>query len=165
MEERVSEAAGEGSNPERSGSDSHPRRGQRSGRAGRPRRSRPQRSTKQALGSIVLGFEVIVVFLATLVAFGLGALEPFPSLAGGGAIIVLMLATLGLLRFPWGFALGWVTVGIVVATGFVLPAMFAIGGFFAALWAYGMFQGARIDREKAAAQSAWESAATEEETS
>lgn len=130
--------------------------------AGRPRR---ERSTKQALGSIVLGFEVIVVFLAALVAFGLEELEPLPALGGGAVLVLLMLATLGLLRYPFGFTLGWVVEGLIVATGFVLPTMFVVGAFFAALWAYGMIQGARIDREKAAAHRAWETAATEKETS
>jgi hypothetical protein len=102
----------------------------------------------------VLGFEVIVVFLAALVAFGLRSLSPVAALAGGGVLIVIMLLTLGLLRFRWGFAVGWLVELAIVATGFVLPAMFVVGGFFAVLWAYCMIQGARIDREKAAAQRA-----------
>jgi len=121
-------------------------------RAGRRRRAR---STQESLGSIVLGFEVIVVFLAALVAFGLRSLPPVTALVGGGVLILVMLATLGLLRFRWGFAVGWVVELVIVATGFVLPAMFVVGGFFALLWAYCMIQGARIDREKAAAQRAW----------
>ena len=39
-------------------------------RAGRPRRNR---TVRESLGSIVLGFEAVIVFLATLVAFGLKA--------------------------------------------------------------------------------------------
>jgi hypothetical protein len=122
----------------------------RSGRA-RPRRAR---STQESLGAIVLGFEVIVVFLAALVAFGLRSIPPVTALVGGGVLILIMLVTLGLLRFRWGFAVGWAVEIAIVATGFVLPAMFVVGGFFALLWAYCMIQGSRIDREKAAAQRA-----------
>jgi Protein of unknown function (DUF4233) len=124
------------------------------GRGSRPPRRRRDRSTQESLGSIVLGFEVIVVFLAALVAFGLRALPPAAAFVGGGILILAMLVTLGLLRFRWGFAVGWVVELAIVATGFVLPAMFVVGGFFALLWAYCMIQGARIDREKAAAQRA-----------
>jgi hypothetical protein len=123
----------------------------RRGRAGRPRRAR---STQESLGAIVLGFEVIVVFLAALVAFGLRSLPAATALGGGGVLILAMLVTLGLLRFRWGYAVGWAVEIAIVATGFVLPAMFVVGGFFAILWAYCMIQGARIDREKAAAQRA-----------
>ncbi|WP_108251022.1 DUF4233 domain-containing protein [Planctomonas deserti] len=121
------------------------------GRASRPARRRRTRSTQESLGSIVLGFEVIVVFLAALVAFGLRALPAATALGGGAALIAVMLVTVGLLRYRWGFALGWLVELAIVATGFVLQAMFIVGGFFAILWVYCMIQGARIDREKAAA--------------
>jgi hypothetical protein len=126
-------------------------------------RARPPRSTKQTLGSIVLGFEFIVVFLAALVAYGLEALPGAAALGGGGALLALMLVTMYLLRSPVGFVLGWVVQVLVFASGLVLPAIFVVGAFFAAMWAYCMLAGARIDREKAAAQSAW-TADTQEET-
>ena len=131
--------------------DPSPEGGRSAGRASRPARRRRTRSTQESLGSIVLGFEVIVVFLAALVAFGLRALPAATALGGGAALIAVMLVTVGLLRYRWGFALGWVVELAIVATGFVLQAMFIVGGFFAILWVYCMIQGARIDREKAAA--------------
>jgi Protein of unknown function (DUF4233) len=134
--------------------DPVPERGGAAGRSSRPARRRRDRSTQESLGSIVLGFEVIVVFLAALVAFGLRSLPPVAAFVGGGVLILAMLVTLGLLRFRWGFAVGWLVELAIVATGFVLPAMFVVGGFFALLWAYCMIQGARIDREKAAARRA-----------
>jgi hypothetical protein len=57
-----------------------------------------KRSVRQSLASIVLAFEVIVVFLASLVAFGL-KVQPGPvALIGGGVICLALLATLALLR-------------------------------------------------------------------
>ncbi len=110
------------------------------------------RSVRQSLGSIVLAFEVIVVFLAALVAFGLKA-QPGPvALIGGGAICLALVITLGLLRFKWGFVLGWVLQGVIVATGIFVPVMWLIGLIFAGMWVYCMVVGGRIDRQKAAAE-------------
>ncbi|MFT2706373.1 DUF4233 domain-containing protein [Clavibacter zhangzhiyongii] len=133
------------------------------GRPARTRRPRPPRTTVEILGSIVMGFQVIVVFLASLVAFGLEALPPLPALGGGALLVVAMLAVVGTLRTPLGIRAGWVVQVLVVLTGFVLPAMFAVGGFFLLLWIYAMVQGARIDREKAAARGAWEQAMLDEQ--
>jgi hypothetical protein len=134
------------------------------GRPARTRRPRPPRTTVEILGSIVMGFQVIVVFLASLVAFGLEALPALPALGGGALLVLAMLAVVGGLRTPLGVRAGWVVQVLVVLTGFVLPAMFAVGGFFLLLWIYAMVQGARIDREKAAARGAWEQAMLDEQT-
>ncbi|MDA3805783.1 MULTISPECIES: DUF4233 domain-containing protein [unclassified Clavibacter] len=133
------------------------------GRPARTRRPRPPRTTVEILGSIVMGFQVIVVFLASLVAFGLEALPALPALGGGALLVLAMLAVVGSLRTPLGVRAGWVVQILVVLTGFVLPAMFAVGGFFLLLWVYAMVQGARIDREKAAARGAWEQAMLDEQ--
>lgn len=111
-----------------------------------------KRSVRQSLASIVLAFEVIVVFLASLVAFGL-KVQPGPvALIGGGVICLALLATLALLRYEWSFALGWVLQGVIVATGIFVPVMWVIGLIFAGMWVYCMVVGGRIDRQKAAAE-------------
>lgn len=108
-------------------------------------RQRPTRGVKQSLGSIVLGFESIVVALAALVMFGLGDLPPVLALVGGGIVAVVMLATVGLLKYPVGFAIGWVLQAIVVLSGLFNPAMFFVGALFAGMWTYCMIVGARLD--------------------
>ena len=113
--------------------------------------SRPRQSVQQSLGSIVLGFELIVVFLAALVAFGLKALPGPQALIGGGVLCLIVVVTLGLLRYRWGIIVGWVVQGVIVATGIFVPTMFIIGALFAGMWVYAMIAGSRIDREKAAA--------------
>ncbi|WP_308464861.1 DUF4233 domain-containing protein [Rathayibacter soli] len=118
---------------------------------------RPQRrSARQSLGQIVLGFEFVVVFLGALVAFGLKAVPPAIALGGGGALVVIMLATVGLLRYRWGFALGWALQVIVIASGFLVSMMFIVGAIFTGMWAYAMITGERLDRTNAtpAAQAA-----------
>ncbi|MGN6760979.1 MAG: DUF4233 domain-containing protein, partial [Leifsonia sp.] len=69
-----------------------------SGRPPRPPRPpRRQRSLRELLGSIVLGFELLVVFLGALVLFGLHSLPAAVALGGGAALIVLTIVAIGLL--------------------------------------------------------------------
>ncbi|SEA85647.1 Protein of unknown function [Leifsonia sp. 21MFCrub1.1] len=143
MEEggHVSEAGSTGEAPEQGPS----------GRAGRPRR---QRSLRELLGSIVLGFELLVVFLGALVLFGLGSLPAAVALGGGAALIVLMIVAIGLLRNTVGVVLGWIVQVVIVAAGLLVPAFFIVGAIFTAMWAYCMIAAARIDRNNRAASAA-----------
>jgi hypothetical protein len=115
------------------------------------------RSVRRSLASIVLGFEVIVVFLAALVIWGLAPTEngtfdlpPWVALAAGGVLILGLVATIGLLRFRWGYGVGWALQALILASGILNPAMFFVGAIFGGLWAYCMVVGARIDRERTA---------------
>jgi hypothetical protein len=101
---------------------------------------------QESLGQIVLGFEVVIVFLGALVVFGLHALPPLPALGGGAIVVVAMLATVGLLRYRWGFVVGWILQFVVIAAGLLVGMFFVVGAIFTALWAYCMITGARIDR-------------------
>ena len=116
----------------------------RPGSGPRPARAR---SVQSSLGSIVLGFELIVVFLGALVVFGLKALPAAWALGGGAAMVLAMAATIGLMRFRWAFAVGWILQLIVVASGFLNPVLFIVGVLFTALWAYCMITGAKLDRQ------------------
>ncbi|GAA1952323.1 DUF4233 domain-containing protein [Agromyces allii] len=120
------------------------------------------RSVRASLASIVLGFELIVVFLAALVIWGLTpdegsafGLPRWAPLVAGGVVIVLMIATIGLLRHRWAYLLGWITQALILLAGFLNPGMFFIGALFGGIWAYCMIVGERIDREKAAAVAAY----------
>lgn len=105
------------------------------------------RSVKRTLATIVLGFEVIVVALAALVIFGLQALPPWLALGGGAVLGLAMVAVLALLHYEWAYVVGWILQLIMVAAGFLNPAMFFVGGMFAAMWAYCMIAGSRIDNQ------------------
>lgn len=107
------------------------------------------RSVQETLGSIALGIEIVVVFLAALVVFGLKALPAATALIGGGALVVILILTVGLLRYRWGIWLGWLLQAVIIAAGFLVAMMFIVGGIFAALWAYCVITGARIDNRKA----------------
>jgi len=120
------------------------------------------RSVRASLASIVLGFELLVVFLASLVIWGLTpeagsafGLPRWAPLVAGGVVVVLMIATIGLLRHRWAYVLGWIVQGLIVVAGFLNPGMFFIGALFGGIWTYCMIVGERIDREKAAAVVAY----------
>lgn len=120
---------------------------------GRTPRARQPRSVTQSLASIVLGFELIVVFLAALVNFGLptAGLVSFGqvgALVSGGIVCLLIVVTLGLLRYPFALWLGWAVQLLLLLAGFLNPVMFFVGALFAAMWTYAMISGARIDRSK-----------------
>lgn len=119
-----------------------------SGNAGRPKRAR---TLTQTLGSIVLACEIVVVFLASLVAFGLDALAPLApvtALIAGGVLFVALVVTIGMLRHRWGRILGWLLQAVIIATGILVPVMFFVGALFASMWIYAMITGRRVDHQK-----------------
>ena len=113
---------------------------------------RRRRSVTESLLSIVLVLEACVLFFAGLVAFGLKVLEPaYPAwvaLPAAAVLIVIVLATTAVLRFPWGVAIGWVLQAALIALGILLPMMYVIGGGFALLWIYCFTRGRRIDASR-----------------
>jgi hypothetical protein len=118
------------------------------------RRPRRARSVTESLLAIVLVLEAIVLFFASLAAFGLKVLEPgLPAWAalplGGGFLIVLLAASL-LLRWPWGMVIGWALQAALIATGILLPPMWIVGTGFALLWIYCFTRGRRIDHSRTA---------------
>lgn len=123
--------------------------------APRPRR---QRGAAESLGSIVLGFESIVVFLAGLVVFGLGALPAsLPSWWGivfGSALAILMLLTAGLLRHRWGIWLGWALQAVLGLGALLVPAILIVFLIFGGLWAYATIKGAQLDARNARLRAA-----------
>lgn len=117
----------------------------------------PPRSVRRSLASIVLGFEIFVVFLAALAIWGLAVdgatpfgLPRWTILAVGGVILLLTIATIGSLRHPWAYGLGWAIQVVILASGILNPAMFIVGIVFAGMWAYCMVVGARIDHRNMA---------------
>jgi len=116
-------------------------------------RSRRARGARESLGSVVLGFESIVVFLGGLVVYGLrvlpGGIEPWWGIVGGSVLALLMVVTAGLLRHPWAIAIGWALQGVVLLGGFLVPALFAVALIFGGMWAYATIKGASLDARNA----------------
>lgn len=118
--------------------------------AGPARPPRRERSATESLLSIVLVLEACMVFFAALAAFGLKVLDPAVAFGGGAALIVLLVLTGRLVRYPWGVALGWVIQAGLVALGALMPVMYFIGAGFAGIWIYCFIKGRQLDRAKTA---------------
>jgi hypothetical protein len=118
--------------------------------APRPRRAR---GAAESLGSIVLAFESVIVFLGGLAVYGLQALpEPIPQwwgIVAGAVVAALMLLTGRVLRHRWGIVLGWALQGVVALGGFLVPALFLVAIIFGGMWAYATIKGASLDARNA----------------
>jgi hypothetical protein len=109
------------------------------------------RSTKATLGSLVMVFESVVVFFATLVGFGL-QVYPDPAVIWGvglGISVILMIFPLFLGK-TGSYLLGWVLQLLVLSLGLWVPLMYLLGAVFLGMWAWGMIAGGTIDKARAA---------------
>lgn len=116
----------------------------------RPRRVR---GAAESLGSVVLAFESVVVFLGGLVVYGLRALPesiaPWWGIVAGAALAVAMVLTGRFLRHRWGIVLGWVLQGVLALGALVLPALGFVALIFGGMWAYATIKGASLDARNA----------------
>jgi hypothetical protein len=117
-----------------------------------PRVRRP-RGAAESLGSIVLAFESVIVFLGGLVIYGLKALpEPIPQWWGiviGAVLALVMMLTGRFLRHRWGIALGWALQVVVALGAFLVPALGLVALIFGGMWAYATIKGASLDARNA----------------
>lgn len=117
-------------------------------------RARRRRGAAESLGSIVLGFESIVVFLGGLVVFGLRVLPetvpPWWGIVAGTLLALVMVVTAGMLRHRWAIVVGWVLQAVVALGGFLVPALVIVALIFGGMWAYATIKGAALDRRNAA---------------
>ena len=104
----------------------------------------------RGLASGVLGLEAIVLLLVVPVAVVIFEVDPVVGITGGVLLIALCIAAIGGLGRGWGYPLGWIVQVLAIALGFVVPAMFALGGIFALLWFFAL----RIARQVEAQQAA-----------
>lgn len=103
-------------------------------------------SPVRRLYATVLACEAIVIALAIPVA--ISVLDVSGTTAGAvcGGLAVLCLLMAGLLRFPWSFAAGSALQVAIIATGFMVPAMFFLGALFGALWLTAFWMGRKVER-------------------
>src|SRR5690554_4974159 len=112
--------------------------------------ARPRRSATESLLSIVLVLDALLVFFVMMTAFGLDLLPPAIVFGGGVALIVVLVLVGRLVKHPWGVWIGHALQLVLIALGFILPAMFFIGALFTALWVFCFIAGRRLDRRNAA---------------
>jgi hypothetical protein len=103
---------------------------------------------QRAMCSGMLGLETVVLFLTVPVMLSLTDVDTVAALVIGVGLTLACLVAAGMMGRPAGAALGWAIQGCAIALGFVIPAMFALGAVFLALYGGSYFMGARIDRER-----------------
>jgi hypothetical protein len=106
----------------------------------------------------ILLLEAIVVALAVPVALAVDDRGATAAIVLGVLAILLALGS-GAVRRPRGIAVGWVLQGLVVLTGFVVPAMAVLGLVFLGVWVVGVIYGAKGDAlaaRNAATEAAWQ---------
>lgn len=110
---------------------------------------RPRRSARALFAATLLLSEAMVVLFAGLVAYGL-RLASVPEIVIGGAVLALWSVLAGALvrRGTVGYVLGSLLQLALLATGFVVPMMFVVGGIFAVLWLVSLRVGGQIDAER-----------------
>jgi Protein of unknown function (DUF4233) len=106
----------------------------------------------------VLASQGIVVFLGALVARGLASAGGDDRggtwLWVGVGLAVLCFLAAGLMRRPWGVALGWLIQLATFACAVVVPAMLAVGAIFLTLWVGSLVLCRRVEDQVAARERA-----------
>jgi len=104
------------------------------------RRLRQLCGTVLAMEAIVIGLAIPVAIVLEHVRHGLAG-----GVGGGLAVCALLLS--GLVGRPgmgWALVAGTVLQALVIAAGAVVPAMYALGAIFAALWITGIWLARRL---------------------
>ncbi|MDZ5078553.1 DUF4233 domain-containing protein [Nesterenkonia sp. HG001] len=127
-----------------------PRRETRAQREWRPGMTRPPRSVRVMFASAVLSLEALLMFFYGLMAWGLHQNEWFAWWLFGGSLVVsaLLILTCAVLPRPWGYWMGWILQGVIIAGGVFEPFMYFVGVMFLACWWYAVVKGRQLDREK-----------------
>jgi hypothetical protein len=96
----------------------------------------------------VLSMEAVIVLLAIVPAKQLGHASAGTAAAVCGGVAVVALLLCGYVgRGRGALYAGSVFQALVIATGVILPAMYAIGAIFAALWFTGIWLGRKWERD------------------
>lgn len=114
-----------------------------------------ERSPRRGMCAAVLCLEAIALGLTTPVLISIAGVATGTALAVGLGLAIVCLVLAGMLRAEWAYAMGYVVQAAAIALGFVIPVMFGLGAIFAALWAGADLLGRKIERERAAAWTAW----------
>lgn len=112
----------------------------------------PLKSKLPVLCGTILISEILVVYLAFLVGYGLRPVSLTWLIVGASVITVLcVVATATLPRKAMGsgvgLTLGHIAQACVLLTAFVMPMMLIVGVIYTAMWVVAVYWGKRIDRE------------------
>ncbi|WP_250506494.1 DUF4233 domain-containing protein [Bowdeniella massiliensis] len=109
----------------------------------------PPRSARYLFCVVLLVLEAFVALFLALVLYGLRIVDGQSAALIGGVVAALALLAAGLLRTRAGLIVGTGVQVALLASGFWLGDMFALGVIFAVLWGVSVYLGTKIDRERA----------------
>lgn len=95
------------------------------------------------LAKIILGFQLVVVFLGGLLLWSLGELEAISAIFLTLFIFMLNILAMKTIRTILGIISGTMSQIIMLAAGFIAPVFFITGALFGALWIYCFWASAR----------------------
>jgi hypothetical protein len=104
---------------------------------------------QRRLCAAILVLEAIAFGLCTPVLLSLTTASTVTALTIGLGLTLAALLVAGLLRFSWGYTLGWAVQVAAILVGFAVHTMFFLGAVFLALWATAYVLGRRIEVERA----------------
>ncbi|MEU6368980.1 DUF4233 domain-containing protein [Streptomyces sp. NPDC046931] len=93
--------------------------------------------------------EFFVIGFAGLVAMKDPNLSTTTVWTLSGIAMALSILLCGLITRPGGVQMGWALQIALIASGFIVPAMYFMGAIFAALWWASVHYGRKIDEAKA----------------
>lgn len=96
---------------------------------------------KRRLTSSVLSMEVVVFWLAIIVAIVQSHVNPVGAICVGGVLALGCIVVAGMIRQSWAYRAGSALQLLAILCGFVVPAMFVVGFLFAVLWAVALRMG------------------------
>ncbi len=103
----------------------------------------------RGLASAVLGLEAIVLLLVVPVAVTVFDVDAAVGISAGVLLIVACIIAIAGLGRGWGYQLGWVVQVLAIGLGFVVPAMFALGGIFALLYFFALRIARQVELQNA----------------
>ena len=89
---------------------------------------------KRRLTSSVLGMEVVVFWLAIIVAVVQSHISKPVAFGVGGALAVACIVIAARITRPWAFVAGSVLQVLAIACGVAVHTMYFVGALFAVLW-------------------------------
>ena len=89
---------------------------------------------KRRLAASVLGMEVVVFWLALIVAIVVSGVSAAVAVPVGVGLALCCIVVAASIRRPWAYFAGWVLQLLAVASGFVVHTMFFVGAIFLLLW-------------------------------
>jgi hypothetical protein len=97
---------------------------------------------------MLLAFQSLVIFFATLVAFGTKVADPALVFGVGGGFVLIMILMPAILGSKASYYFGWAVQVAVLLTGIWVPLMWFVGAIFICLWAWAMIAGSTIDKAR-----------------